>query len=69
MDHGLEARPWLSQDISWATIRQSSPLYAILRIMLGYGLIGCFIGGQVLSAVSGGNLTVIVGVFIIAALS
>ena len=38
-------------------------------IMLGYGLIDCLIGGQILSAVSGGSLTVIVGIIIIAAIS
>ena len=38
-------------------------------IMLGYGLIDCLIGGQILSAVSGGSLTVIVGVIITAVIS
>jgi NCS1 nucleoside transporter family len=38
-------------------------------IMLGYGLIDCLIGGQILSAVSGGSLTVIVGIIIISAIS
>jgi hypothetical protein len=69
MDHGLEAGPWSLHDMSWATIRQSPSVYAILRIMLGYGPIGGFIGGQVLSAVSGGNLTVVVGLVIISVLS
>ncbi|KAJ5777432.1 hypothetical protein N7520_000678 [Penicillium odoratum] len=35
-------------------------------IMLGYGMIDCLVGGQVLSAVSGGRMTVIVGIIIIA---
>lgn len=38
-------------------------------IMLGYGLIDCLIGGQILSAVSGGSLTVIVGIIIVALIS
>ena len=33
-------------------------------IMLGYGLIDCLIGGQILSAVSDGRMTVIVGIII-----
>lgn len=35
-------------------------------IMLGYGMIDCVVGGQVLSAVAGGRMTVIVGIIIIA---
>jgi purine-cytosine permease-like protein len=38
-------------------------------IMLGYGMIDCLIGGQVLSAVSGGNVTVIAGIIIVAAIT
>jgi Permease for cytosine/purines, uracil, thiamine, allantoin len=38
-------------------------------IMLGYGLIDCLIGGQILSAVSGGSLTVIVGIIIVVVIS
>ena len=34
--------------------------------MLGYGMIDCLVGGQVLSAVSGGSMTVVVGVIIVA---
>lgn len=37
-----------------------------LVIMLGYGMIDCVIGGQVLSAVSGGRMTVIVGIVVVA---
>lgn len=37
-----------------------------LVIMLGYGMIDCVIGGQILSAVSGGRMTVIVGIIIVA---
>ncbi|MCJ1384340.1 hypothetical protein MMC17_007456 [Xylographa soralifera] len=33
-------------------------------IMLGYGMIDCLIGGQVLSAVADGNLSIVVGIFI-----
>ncbi len=35
-------------------------------IMLGYGMIDCLVGGQVLSAVSGGKVSVVVGVIIVA---
>ncbi|KAJ5432658.1 uncharacterized protein N7458_011814 [Penicillium daleae] len=35
-------------------------------IMLGYGMIDCVVGGQVLSAVAGGRMTVVVGIIIIA---
>ncbi|CAG8195610.1 unnamed protein product [Penicillium salamii] len=38
-------------------------------IMLGYGMIDCLVGGQVLSAVAGGRLTVAVGIVIIALLT
>ncbi|KAJ5543804.1 hypothetical protein N7513_003391 [Penicillium frequentans] len=45
-----------------------SKLCALLNIfiMLGYGMVDCIVGGQVLSAVSGGGMSVIVGVIIIA---
>lgn len=35
-------------------------------MMVGWGTIDCIIGGQVLSAVSGGTMTMAVGVIIIA---
>ncbi|KAL8854515.1 MAG: hypothetical protein Q9221_000786 [Calogaya cf. arnoldii] len=35
-------------------------------IMVGYGTISCIIGGQVLSAVSGGTMSVVVGIVIVA---
>lgn len=35
-------------------------------LMVGYCTIDCIIGGQVLSAVSGGNMTIAVGVVIVA---
>lgn len=35
-------------------------------LMVGYGTIDCIIGGQVLSAVSGGHMTIAVGVVIVA---
>lgn len=38
-------------------------------IMLGYGMIDCLVGGQVLSAVSGGSMSVVVGIIIIAIIS
>ncbi|OBT69606.1 hypothetical protein VE03_00794 [Pseudogymnoascus sp. 23342-1-I1] len=38
-------------------------------IMLGYGMIDCVVGGQVLSAVADGKLTVIVGIIIIAVIT
>ena len=48
-----------------------SKICCILNIilMVGYGLIDCIIGGQILSAVSGGKLTVIVGIVIVAIIS
>lgn len=36
--------------------------------MVGYGTIDCIIGGQVLSAVSGGGMSIAVGVVIVALL-
>lgn len=38
-------------------------------IMLGYGLIDTLVGGQMLSAVSGGSMTVIVGIIIVAVIT
>ena len=38
-------------------------------IMLGYGMIDCLVGGQVLSAVSGGRISVVGGVVIVAAIT
>lgn len=35
-------------------------------IMLGYGMVDCVVGGQVLSAVADGRMTVIVGIIIVA---
>ena len=45
-----------------------SKLIAVLNIilMLGYGVITSIIGGQILSAVSGGSMSVVVGIVIIA---
>jgi purine-cytosine permease-like protein len=37
--------------------------------MVGYATIDCIIGGQVLSAVSGGSMTILVGVIIVAIVS
>ena len=33
-------------------------------IMVGYGVIACIIAGQILSAVSGGSMSVVVGIII-----
>jgi purine-cytosine permease-like protein len=38
-------------------------------IMLGYGMIDCLVGGQVLSAVAGGRISVVGGVIIVAAVT
>jgi purine-cytosine permease-like protein len=38
-------------------------------IMVGYGMLDCLIGGQVLSAVSGGSMSIIVGIVIVAVIS
>jgi purine-cytosine permease-like protein len=37
--------------------------------MVGYGTIACIISGQILSAVSGGSMTIIVGIIIVALIS
>lgn len=38
-------------------------------IMLGYGMIDCLVGGQVLSAVAGGRISVVAGTIIVAAIT
>lgn len=38
-------------------------------IMIGYGCISCIIAGQMLSAVSGGNMSIVVGIVITAFIS
>ena len=45
-----------------------SKLVAVLNIilMIGYAIIVCIIGGQILSAVSGGSMSIIVGIVITA---
>ena len=45
-----------------------SRLVAVLNIilMVGYAIISCIIGGQILSAVSGGSMSIVVGIIIIA---
>lgn len=45
-----------------------SKICALLNIviMLGYGMIDCLVGGQILSAVAGGNMSVVVGTIIVA---
>ena len=37
-----------------------------LVIMLGYGMIDTVVGGQMLSAISGGSTSIVVGVIIVA---
>ena len=41
---------------------------AVLNIilMIGYAIISCIVGGQILSAVSGGGMSVVVGIVIVA---
>lgn len=38
-------------------------------LMVGYGMIDCVIAGQMLSAVSGGNMSIVVGIIIVALIS
>ena len=38
-------------------------------IMVGYATIGCIIAGQILSAVSGGSMSIAVGIIIVALIS
>jgi purine-cytosine permease-like protein len=38
-------------------------------IMVGYGMIDCVIGGQLLSAVSGGSMSIVVGIIVVALIS
>ena len=38
-------------------------------IMIGYGMIDCVIGGQILSAVAGGQMSIVVGIIIVALIS
>jgi purine-cytosine permease-like protein len=48
-----------------------SKICALLNIviMVGYGMIDCIIGGQLLSAVSGGSMSIVVGIIIVALIS
>lgn len=48
-----------------------SKICALLNIviMVGYSMINCIIGGQILSAVSGGSMSIVVGIIIIAGIS
>lgn len=43
-------------------------LIALLNaiLMIGYGIISCIIAGQMLSAVNGGHMTIIVGIIVAA---
>lgn len=38
-------------------------------LMVGYGTIDCIVGGQILSAVSGGGMSILVGIVIVALIS
>ncbi|KAI5459714.1 permease for cytosine/purines, uracil, thiamine, allantoin-domain-containing protein [Mariannaea sp. PMI_226] len=42
------------------------PAFLNVVLMVGYTTIDCIIGGQVLSAVSGGHMSILVGVFVVA---
>jgi purine-cytosine permease-like protein len=48
-----------------------SKICTLLQIVLmeGYGTLSCIIGGQVLSAVSGGGMSIVVGVVIVGTFS
>ena len=45
-----------------------SKLCCLLNILtnLGYGMVNCVVGGQILSKVSGGHMSVIVGIIVVA---
>lgn len=45
-----------------------SKLCCLLNILtnLGYGMMNCVVGGQILSKVSGGHMSVIVGIIVVA---
>ena len=45
-----------------------SKLCCALNILtnLGYGMVNCVVGGQILSKVSGGHMSVIVGIIVVA---
>ncbi|KAL8769053.1 MAG: hypothetical protein Q9209_004839 [Squamulea sp. 1 TL-2023] len=45
------------------------PCLLNMILMIGYGTIDCIIGGQILSAVSGGSMSVVVGIVIVALIS
>ncbi|KAJ4128869.1 Vitamin B6 transporter [Fusarium equiseti] len=45
------------------------PTFLNIVLMVGYATIDCIIGGQVLSAVSGGTMTILVGVIVVAVVS
>ncbi|KAL8725971.1 MAG: hypothetical protein Q9166_007004 [cf. Caloplaca sp. 2 TL-2023] len=45
------------------------PCLLNMILMIGYGTIDCIIGGQILSAVSGGSMSIILGIVIVAFIS
>ncbi|KAI4090968.1 MAG: hypothetical protein LQ339_008215 [Xanthoria mediterranea] len=45
------------------------PCLLNMILMIGYGTIDCIIGGQILSAVSGGSMSIVVGIVIVALIS
>ena len=48
-----------------------SKLTTVLNIiiMVGYSVISCILGGQILSAVSGGSMSIVVGIVVTALIS
>ncbi|KAL9577155.1 MAG: hypothetical protein Q9203_007565 [Teloschistes exilis] len=45
------------------------PCILNMILMIGYGTIDCIIGGQILSAVSGGSMSIVVGIVVVALIS
>ena len=45
------------------------PCFLNIVLMVGYCTIDCIIGGQMLSAVSGGSLSIVVGIVVVALVS
>jgi purine-cytosine permease-like protein len=45
------------------------PCFLNIVLMVGYCTIDCIIGGQMLSAVSGGSLSIVVGIVVVSIVS
>jgi purine-cytosine permease-like protein len=45
------------------------PCFLNIVLMIGYCTIDCIIGGQVLSAVSGGSMSIVVGIIVVSLVS